>query len=140
MTGAPTDLVLLRHGETAWNRERRIQGQLDVPLNDEGLRQAEAAARRLAAQAAHYRLVPAPGCPAPALVSSDLQRCRQTAEPIARALGLEPAWDARLRERGYGPFETRTYAEVQRDSAEAFARWLSRDPDFALEGAETLRG
>jgi probable phosphoglycerate mutase len=135
----PTELILLRHGETDWNRERRIQGQLDTPLNGEGIRQARAAARRLAAERARWGLVPAPGGSAPVMVSSDLMRCRQTAEPIAAALGLDCAHDARLRERGFGVFQGRTYPEVQRDDPERFARWMHRDPDFEVEGGESLR-
>lgn len=136
MTGAAvTELVLVRHGETAWNRDRRIQGHLDTPLNDEGLRQARAAARRLAADAHRARAGAAP----PALVASDLQRCRQTAEPIAAALGVEPAFDARLRERHFGVFQGRTYAEILRDDAARAARWQARDPDLEIEGGESLR-
>jgi len=133
-----TDLILLRHGETAWNRERRIQGQLDTPLNDEGIRQARAAARHLAARSARYRLAPEPGRAPPVMVCSDLQRCRQTAEPIAAATGLDTVFDARLRERAYGVFEGRTYPEVQRDLAGQFERWLARDPDFDVDGGESL--
>jgi probable phosphoglycerate mutase len=135
-----TDLILLRHGETAWNRERRIQGQLDTPLNDEGVRQAAAAAQRLAEQATAYRLAPEPGREPPVLMSSDLQRCRRTAEPIAAALDLPLTFDPRLRERGYGVFEGLTHPQVQRESGDRFERWLARDPDFEVEGGETLRG
>lgn len=134
-----TDLILLRHGETAWNREHRIQGHLDTPLNDEGVRQARAAARRLESERARWGLVPAPGALAPAMVSSDLMRCRQTAGPIAAALDLDCPVDARLRERAYGVFEGRTHPEVQRDDPERFERWLRRDPDFDVEGGESLR-
>jgi probable phosphoglycerate mutase len=140
MTDRSTELVLVRHGETAWNREQRIQGQLDTPLNDEGLRQARAAARAVGADPSRWRLAPEPGRAPPALASSDLLRCRQTAEPIAAALGLVPAFDARLRERAYGVFEGRTYPEVRRDMADRFERWLARDPDFDVDGGESLRG
>jgi 2,3-bisphosphoglycerate-dependent phosphoglycerate mutase len=136
MTGA-TDLVLIRHGETAWNRERRIQGQLDTPLNEEGRRQAQAAARRLGEQASRYRLDD-PAAEA-VLVSSDLMRCRETAAPIVAATGLRASYDVRLRERSYGVFQGRTYDEVRHDMAEAWGRWLSRDPDYDVEGGESLR-
>jgi probable phosphoglycerate mutase len=129
------ELVLVRHGETAWNRERRVQGQLDTPLNDEGVRQARAAARRLAADARRAR---GDGAPA-ALVTSDLLRCRQTAEPIGAALGVEPALDARLRERHFGVFQGRTWTEILRDDADRAARWHARDPDLEVEGGESLR-
>ena len=136
-TEPSTDLILVRHGETAWNRERRIQGQLDTPLNDEGQRQAEAAARRLAADRPRFRL-DEPGREV-LIVSSDLLRCRQTADPIASAMRLPVSQDARLRERHYGRFQTHTYAEVQRDMAADWARWLSGDPDFNVDGGESLR-
>jgi 2,3-bisphosphoglycerate-dependent phosphoglycerate mutase len=132
-----TELILIRHGETAWNRERRIQGQLDTPLSDEGLRQAVAVAHRLAAERAHWRL-DEPGRDA-RIVSSDLMRCRQTADAIAAATGLPVTHDARLRERSYGLFQGRTYEEVRRDMAQAFGRWHARDPDYDVEGGESLR-
>ena len=130
-----TELVLVRHGETAWNRDRRIQGQLDTPLNEEGVRQARAAARRLAADAGAR----APDVVAPAIVSSDLLRCRQTAEPIAAALGVALGLDARLRERHFGVFQGRTWSQILRDDAGRAARWLERDPDLQVEGGESLR-
>ncbi len=133
---AAVELVLVRHGETAWNRDRRIQGQLDTPLNDEGLRQARAAARRLAIDARRAR---ADGAAPIALVTSDLLRCRQTAEPIAAALGVEPSFDARLRERHFGVFQGRTFTEILRDDATRAARWQARDPDLEVEGGESLR-
>ena len=134
-----TDLILLRHGETAWNRERRIQGQLDTPLHDEGVRQARAAARRLDAERDRWGLAPAVGAPLPAMVSSDLLRCRQTAEPIAAALGLDVALDPRLRERHFGIFQGQTYPDLKRDDPERYERWMHRDPDFDIDGGESLR-
>lgn len=139
MSASVTDLVLLRHGETDWNRERRIQGQLDVPLNDEGRRQAAAAAARLSSDAGRWGLSPEPGRPAASLVSSDLLRCRQTAAPIAASLGLECGHDPRLRERAFGVFEGQTYPEIRGEDAARFDRWQARDPDFRVDGAESLR-
>jgi probable phosphoglycerate mutase len=83
---APRRLVLLRHGRTAWNAARRIQGQLEVELDDTGHRQAAEAAVAVAA------MEPA------ALWSSDSVRARQTAAYVAKESGLDPAYDARLRE------------------------------------------
>jgi len=136
---ADTELILLRHGETDWNRERRVQGQLDTPLNAEGQRQALAAARHLSTRAADYRLERDADRPEPLLLTSDLQRCRQTAAPIATATGLVAEPDARLRERGYGVFEGRTLPEAQRVLGAQFQRWLARDPDFDVGGGESLR-
>ena len=123
-----TELVLIRHGVTAWNRERRFQGQIDIALDDEGLAQAALTGRRLA------------GWPLDAVYASDLARARQTAEPIAAARGLATRFDSRLRERHYGSFEGRTHDELERVEAEAWRRWRSREPDFGLPGGgESLR-
>ena len=122
-----TRLCIVRHGETAWNAEHRVQGQLDVPLNAAGLAQAEAVARALA----HERF--------DAIYSSDLQRARRTAEPLARLSGLTIELEPGLRERHYGIFQTHTYAEVKARHAEDYARFLKRDPDFSFRTGESLR-
>ena len=123
-----TELVLIRHGVTAWNRARRFQGQIDVPLDAVGQSQAARTGRRLA------------DWPLGAVYTSDLVRARQTAEPIAARRGLATRVDARLRERHYGSFEGRTHDELERDEADAWRRWRARDPDFALPGGgESLR-
>lgn len=123
-----TELVLIRHGVTAWNRDRRFQGQTDIPLDDEGLAQALRTGRRLA------------DWPLATVYSSDLARARQTAEPIAAARGLAIRVEARLRERHYGGFEGRTHDDLQREEAEAWRRWRTREPDFELPGGgESLR-
>jgi len=124
---APTRLCLVRHGETAWNAEHRVQGQLDVPLNAIGQAQALAAARVLAEERFD------------AIYSSDLSRARQTAEPAAGALGLEVVLQAGLRERHYGIFERLTYAEVKTRFPEDYARFEARDPEFAFRTGEALR-
>ena len=122
-----TRLVLVRHGETAWNAEHRVQGQLDVPLNDTGRRQARAVASVLARE----RFA--------AIYASDLGRARQTAEPTAAALGMDVLLDAGLRERHYGIFETLTYAEVQVKFPEEYARFDARDPEFDFRTGESLK-
>ncbi len=107
-----TSLILVRHGETDWNRAGRIQGLTDIPLNDTGRTQARdaAAVLRLDLQDA--------GTDAPAraaLVSSDLLRARETAEIIAAELGLRsPRLYPGLRERAYGEAEGIDAAEFQR--------------------------
>ena len=82
-----TELVLIRHGETDWNAQRRIQGHLDIPLNHAGLAQAEAIGER-------FR-----GTDIDVLVSSDLGRAMQTAAPISEGSTLPVLSEARLRER-----------------------------------------
>jgi 2,3-bisphosphoglycerate-dependent phosphoglycerate mutase len=122
-----TYICLVRHGETAWNAEHRVQGQLDVPLNAVGEAQARAAAQALAAEDFD------------AIYSSDLQRARQTAQPAAARLALPVELDAGLRERHYGIFERLTYAEVKVRFPEDYARFDARDPDYDFRTGESLR-
>jgi 2,3-bisphosphoglycerate-dependent phosphoglycerate mutase len=97
----PTRICLVRHGETEWNAARRIQGQIDIGLNETGVRQAEAAGRWLKT----VGIV--------ALYSSDLKRAWRTAQAIGQELGLVPLPLPELRERRYGIFEGLTYAEAK---------------------------
>ncbi|HRO58872.1 MAG TPA: histidine phosphatase family protein [Burkholderiaceae bacterium] len=130
--GQCTSVILVRHGVTDWNQARRFQGHIDIALNDEGRRQAELTARCLAGSAERDRIA--------AVHVSDLSRAVQTAEPIARALGLPLQHDPSLRERYYGSFEGRTHEEIDREEPEAWRRWRDREPDFALPGGgESLR-
>jgi len=122
-----TMLWLIRHGETSWNAEGRVQGQTDVPLSEVGHAQARAVAALFA------------GRPIGALYSSDLQRVTQTAQPAAHALGLPIRVEPMLRERHYGMFETLTYAEVKLRYPEEYARFRAHDPEFEFRGGEGLR-
>ena len=122
-----TTLCLVRHGETAWNAEHRVQGQLDIPLNAVGHRQAKCVARAL--QGERFD----------ALYSSDLQRTRQTIAPLAAVLGMAVTTDAGLRERHYGIFERLTYAEVKQTYPEDYARFAARDPEFGFRTGEKLK-
>jgi len=122
-----TRVLAIRHGETAWNVDTRIQGQLDIPLNDTGLWQAE----RLAAAVADEGVT--------ALYSSDLLRAHQTAQAVARTTGLLVATDPHLRERGFGSFEGHTYKEIEARWPDQAERWRKRDPDFGPGGGESLR-
>ena len=119
-------VCVIRHGETDWNAERRIQGHRDLPLNATGLAQATALARSLA----DLRV--------DAIFSSDLLRARQTAQPLADALGLPLQLEPDLRERNFGCCEGKTIDEVMAGDA-VVARGLSaRRPDFVLPGGESL--
>ncbi|MGO4304821.1 MULTISPECIES: histidine phosphatase family protein [unclassified Cupriavidus] len=121
-----THLIVIRHGETAWNKERRLQGQIDIPLNDTGRAQARALAEALA------------GEPIDAVYSSDLGRAMETAAPLAGTLGLPVRPEPRLRERCYGDLQGMTYAEVAEKRPEDFARWQARVPDYAPPAGESL--
>lgn len=122
-----TRVIAIRHGETTWNAETRMQGQLDVPLNEVGRRQAGLVAAALADEAID------------ALYASDLARALQTAEPLARACGRTVVADPSLRERCFGVFQGLTFDEVEARWPGDSRRWRHREPDFAPEGAETLR-
>ena len=110
-------LVLVRHGQSMWNREHRIQGQLDPPLSPEGVRQAELLGGRLAGRrfAAFY--------------SSDLKRAYETAEVIGRFIDMEPVADASLREIFLGDWEGLTTAEITSRYPQAWAAWVE-EPDW----------
>ena len=127
MTTSAMRLCLVRHGETAWNAEQRMQGHKDLPLNPEGLAQAEQAAQLFK-----------PG-DASAIYSSDLQRAFQTAEPIAAALGLSIICLTALRERNYGRCEGLVRHEVAARYPEDATALRERFPDYVLPGGESLR-
>ena len=126
-----TKICLIRHGETAWNAELRIQGQRDLPLNATGLEQATALAGRLAGQTETWRFA--------AIYSSDLTRAQQTAEPLAAALGLPARIETALRERNFGCCEGRTREEIQADAAAVAKQLAARHPDYVIPGGESLR-
>ncbi|WP_030370498.1 bifunctional RNase H/acid phosphatase [Streptomyces rimosus] len=113
--GAPTTLVLLRHGETALTPQKRFSGSggCDPELSLAGHRQAEAVAAALAARGTVQ-----------AVVSSPLKRCRQTAETVAARLGLDVRVDEGLRETDFGAWEGLTFAEVQERYPQDLAAWL----------------
>ena len=119
-----TDILLIRHGETAWNRMRRMQGHIDIGLNDEGQRQARSLARALQTER-----------PA-AIYASDLQRARDTAQAVADIHQLTVHIDVALRERCYGAFEGLMYDEISVQYPEAFALWQSRDPKIRFPAGE----
>ena len=121
-----TRLVLVRHGETAWNRAARIQGHTDIPLSALGLAQAERLAEALADE------------PLAAIYASDLSRARQTAEALARVHGLSLRLDVGLRERSFGRFEGLSWDEISQGFPEDAARWRQREPGFAVGGGESL--
>jgi glucosyl-3-phosphoglycerate phosphatase len=133
-----TRLILWRHGLTAWNAERRFQGQLDVPLTEAGLAGAKQMAPRLA------RLEP------DLIVSSDLRRALDTAAVLAALTGHEVVRDARLRERYFGDWQGHTLPEIEQRWPGAVARWRAGEPvdeagvepeqDVAKRVSEALRG
>src|SRR5665647_1448998 len=122
----PTRIIAIRHAETKWNVDTRIQGQLNIPLNDTGRRQAERMALALS------------GDPITAIYASDLARAWETAQYLGRALSVDVTREEGLRERGFGEFEGKTYAEIEALLPEQSLRWRKRDPEFAPPGGESL--
>jgi len=123
-----TRLCIVRHGETDWNAEKRIQGHIDIPLNETGRAQAMATAFGVA----HHGFA--------ALYASDLGRAWQTAQAAAERLGLDIRPAPGLRERHYGIFQGLTAEEGARKYPAAHACYAARDPDYDFETGESLRG
>ena len=122
-----TQLILVRHGETLWNREKRMQGQTDTVLSETGRQQAAALGRRLSSTAFA------------ALYSSDLVRAWHTARAIADQTGREIVADSRLRERRFGIFEGLTHDEIGERYPHELACFQSRDPDYIVPGGESAQ-
>lgn len=126
-----TEILLIRHGETAWNAKKRLQGHLDIPLNVKGERQAAALGRALQNESLD------------AVIASDLQRARQTAYAIAAPRGMRVLIEPGLRERCYGAFEGMSHGEISLRYPQDYAAWQTRDIDARFpQGermAETLR-
>src|SRR5690606_10286285 len=120
--GKKTKFCLVRHGSTTWNQERRMQGERDLPLNEEGRKQAAETARRL--KNGGWEIV----------VASDLLRARETAETIVEKLGLPVLLSSGLRERKVGPLEGLTVEEIK----EKFPEWYVKK-ELDLPGMETRR-
>ena len=118
-------LMLVRHGETEWNVQRRYQGQSDVPLSEIGNQQAESIAGRLAGQEIG------------AIYASDLKRAWQTAQVIAAQIGLDVISEPRLRELKFGILEGLTFEEAEEKYPEMITAWLD-DFNNTPERAETI--
>lgn len=122
-----TRIIAVRHGETAWNVDSRIQGQRDVGLNDTGRWQARRVGEALAAEEIT------------AVYSSDLGRAHQTAQSIAAVTGVPVVADEGLRERSFGIFEGKTFDEIHETWPDHAHNWRKRIPEWQPpEGGESL--
>jgi len=122
-----TRILAIRHGETAWNVSARIQGHLDVGLNDAGREQARRLARALAGRE-----------PIDRLYSSDLSRALDTARAVAESTGAPLTATTALRERHFGALQGRTFADVAASAPEVAEAWRRRQPDWTPPGGESL--
>lgn len=121
-----TRIIAIRHGETAWNVDTRIQGQLDIGLNPLGRWQASRVAQALAGESIN------------AIYASDLQRAWDTARAIADATAGALHAQPGLRERSFGAYQGKTFNEIEATWPEQARRWRQRDPLWAPEGGESL--
>lgn len=117
-----TRIIAIRHGETDWNANARIQGHTDIALNARGRRQAEQLAQALA----HERF--------DAVYASDLARALDTARPFAAGAGVVPQTEPLLRERAFGDFEGLAFDEIEQRWPDAARRWRARDSSFGPAG------
>lgn len=121
-----TRILAVRHGETAWNRDTRIQGHTDIELNPHGRWQASRLAQALRDETIA------------AVYASDLARARETAQPVAQLHGAPVQTHAGLRERCFGPLEGLTWAELETLYPAEATAWRQRLPEFAPPGGESL--
>ena len=121
-----TRILAIRHGETLWNVDSRIQGHLNIGLNDTGRWQAE----RLGVALKDETIA--------AIYASDLSRAHDTALAVSRRTGVPVQAEPGLRERSFGEFEGRTFAEIETELPEQAKRWRQRDPSFTPAGGESL--
>ena len=128
-----TELILIRHGETDWNRELRFQGHVDVPLNATGHEQARRLAERLAAEKLAVDH----------LVCSDLIRTQETAAPSLQVLfpqlRIDTLTDRSLREQSFGIVDGKRVDDIKLEHADAWDRWLRFEADYGMPGGETNR-
>lgn len=127
MNDTTTHIVLVRHGQTEWNRFERFRGRADIPLNETGLEQASAVARRLAKWGK-----------VAALYSSPLGRCVQTSEVIAGMIGAELRPLDGLIDIDYGEWQGFTPDEVEQREPALYHQWLDAPQETAIPGGETL--
>ncbi|MGA9316320.1 MAG: histidine phosphatase family protein [Solirubrobacteraceae bacterium] len=126
-----TNVYLARHGQTAYNLERRFQGHLPVPLDDTGREQAADLAERAAAGTGD-------GLAFVTLWCSPLLRARETADIVAAHLGLEPREEPRLMETDAGDWTDHLFTDVQAEDPDGFAGFIEGHPDFSFPGGESF--
>jgi broad specificity phosphatase PhoE len=124
-------IYLARHGQTAYNLERRFQGHLPVPLDETGRAQAADLAERAAAGTSD-------GIPFAVLWCSPLLRARETADILAARIGLQPREEPRLMETDAGAWTDRLFTDVQAEDPDGFAGFIEGRPGFGFPGGESF--
>jgi probable phosphoglycerate mutase len=125
------ELIIFRHGETDWNKEKKLQGHINIPLNDHGVSQAQELAKRVQDKGIEI------------IYSSDLSRAKKTAEIVAELSNVDIVYDARLREKTFGKADGLNHKQVvEKFGAESWEKFrdCSEDTwDFCFAGGETRR-
>jgi probable phosphoglycerate mutase len=124
-----TTLCLIRHGETAWNAERRLQGHTDIPLNTKGAVQARQMAQALKNIKLSFDV----------LYTSDLKRAADTANAVVELFGVEPQIDSALRERHFGALQGLSISEAPLLQPEIWQAHITRDLEHDLGGGESIQ-
>jgi broad specificity phosphatase PhoE len=119
-------LILVRHGETEWNRQNRIVGHTEIALNETGRKQAALLAQALRDEKPSV------------IYASPLQRTRETAAEISRVLGVEVKFDDALKEIAAGDIDGLTFEEVAEHYSDFFQHWMKGDPSLRLPGGESF--
>ena len=120
------EILLIRHGETAWNREAVFRGRADIPLSGRGREQARLLGEAVSSQ------------PLRAVYASPLSRARETAAPLAARLGLEVVAEPRLIDMSFGEWEGKPLEEVQEKWPSRYRTWLAEPQTFRAPGGESL--
>ena len=126
-----TEIWLVRHGETPWNVEGRVQGWEDIGLNENGIAQAQSLAQ-------HVSRRQQAGDTLQAIYSSDLKRAHHTASIVAASIDLPLGVEVGIRERHFGVLQGLIYKEMEQHQPEAYRIWRSRDPKLDLPNGESL--
>lgn len=121
-----TKIYIVRHGQTEWNIQGKIQGHANAPLTEKGLGQGELVANRLKDEVIDV------------IYASDLDRARITAEKISKSTGAKLIITEELREMSFGIWEGMLFTEVKEKYPEDFLKWLSKPEDLKIENGETL--
>lgn len=126
-------VILVRHGQPVGVRPKSFLGHADPPLGSDGIAQAHRAAAWIIGAVGHNRFSHPVAC-----ISSDLQRARETAEPIATTCSLAVQCDQRLREIDFGRWDGKTFVEVDKAESGAATEWFTKPAEEAPHGGESL--
>jgi broad specificity phosphatase PhoE len=121
-----TRLFIVRHGQTAWNKEKVFRGRVDIPLNEQGFKEAEAVAEALKHEKIAF------------IYSSPLSRAVQTAQPTAKMNGVEIVKLDGITDMNFGVWEGRRLEDVEKEDTDRYRLWVEKPHELAIPNGETL--